>query len=132
MKASRRQVLAAAATAGVLTMPRMAWALGPGKPLAVIADPLVGAGRSAAAIARAQGLPLSTRGNDIAGLLYGNALGWLADGRTLMGVTGWSGMVVAQGIAREQGRGFRVIDAQEAQSLLPGVPAAPAFYWLIG
>lgn len=132
MKASRRQVLAAAATAGALAIPKMAWALAPVRTLAIIADPLVVTGRNAAAYARGQGIPVSERGNDIAGLLYGGGPGWMADGRTLMGVTGWSGMVVAQGIARERGRTFRQVDMTEVQSLLPGMAAGPAFFWLLG
>lgn len=131
MKASRRQVLAAAATAGVLAVPRMAWALAPASELAMIADPSIAAGRAAAIHARGRGIPLSEAGNDLATLFHGAARGGPLGGKPLLGVTGWSGMVVAQGIAREQGRSFRTIDAQAARALLPPAAASGGFVWMI-
>ncbi len=139
MRASRRQVLGGAVlAAGAALVPGVALAM-PDPAAGIIADPMLPAGRLAAGHARKGALPLSEKGNDLAGLFYGRSAGWLSDGRMLAGVTGWSGMVLAQGIAREQGRAFRLIaDGKDAPQPVADLLAAigegrgTAFVWVMG
>ncbi|KPL66898.1 hypothetical protein SZ64_01570 [Erythrobacter sp. SG61-1L] len=138
MRASRRQVLGGAAlAAGAALVPGVALAM-PGPAAGIVADPTLPAGRLAAGHARKGALPLSEQGNDLAGLFYGTGAGWLSDGRMLAGVTGYSGMVLAQGIAREQGRDFRLIEhgsdaPQPVAELLAamGEGRGTAFVWVM-
>lgn len=139
MRASRRQVLGGAVlAAGAALVPGVAFAI-PGPTVAIIADPTLPAGRLAAGHARKGALRLSEQGNDLAGLFYGKGAPWLSDGRMLAGVTGYSGMVLAQGIAHERGRDFRLIaDGKDAPQPVADLFAAmgegrgTAFVWVMG
>lgn len=131
MRLSRRELLGGAAlAAGACLAPHLARAAT--RPLpGIVTDPTIAAGKIAAAHARTQGLPVAEQGHDLAALFYGSGPVWLADGRTVAGVTGWAGMVLAHGIARERGRSFSATLPQELGGLAGTIGGQPAFCWTI-
>jgi hypothetical protein len=104
----------------------------------IIIDPTIAAAGLVRSYARTAGQPVAEQGHDLATLFYASGPGWLADGRALAGVTGWSGRVVAQGIARERGLPFApglppgmAALASAVAGAVSGQPGA-AFCWTIG
>ena len=132
MRLSRRELLGGAAlAAGASLAPHLAWA--GTKPLpGIVADPTIAAGKAAATHARTLGLPVAEQGHDLAALFYGSGPAWLSDGRAVAGVTGWAGMVLAQGIARERGLAFSASLPQELGDLAGIIAGQPGFCWTIG
>lgn len=142
MRVTRRTLLGSAAlAAGAVAMPCVALAATGAlhRALAgIITDPTTPAGRLAAAHARSSALPLAERGHDLATLFHGGGPGsgptpaWLHDGRQLAGVTGWAGLVLAQGIAKERGLPFAAGLPAELDDLAAQLAGMPAFCWTVG
>lgn len=132
MRVTRRTLLGGAAlAAGAAAMPAVALAATRARS-GIITDPTTPAGRLAAAHARKGALPLAERGHDLATLFHGPAPAWLDDGRALAGVTGWAGMVLAQGIAKERGLPFAAGLPAELDDLAAQLAGMPAFCWTMG
>jgi len=132
MRLSRRELLGGAAlAAGASLAPHLAWAAASPMP-GIVADPTIAAGKAAAAHAHTQGLPVAEQGHDLAALFYGSGPAWLSDGRAVAGVTGWAGMVLAQGIARERGLAFSASLPEELGGLAGSIAGQPGFCWTIG